>query len=110
MSDTIYSWLLSEPANAQLEQHFRKSGVPLTTLLAGPFMAIFANIIDLESALHVMDRLILLRRDALIQIVKHVFSSMKPQLLSILDGLHPYLVRQVYLDAQAADLFFPPLI
>jgi hypothetical protein len=34
--------------------------VMLTTMLAGPFMAFFANLLDLETSLHVLDRVILL--------------------------------------------------
>jgi hypothetical protein len=92
MSDHIYSWLLTE-SNQSLEKHFRDEGVPLTTLLAGPFMALFANIVDLETSLHVVDRLILLKRDALLEIVKHVMSEMKTQLLNKQDTLHPYMIR-----------------
>ena len=62
-------------------------------------MALFANIVDLETSLHVLDRLILLSRDALLSIVKHVFTEMKPKLMATTDMLHPYLIRQVYLEA-----------
>lgn len=43
-------------------------------MLAGPFMAFFANLLDLETSLHVLDRVILLKSFALINIVKHVLT------------------------------------
>lgn len=71
MSDQVYTWLLTEPKMAEIEKYISDSGIPMSTLLAGPFMAIFANLIDLESSLHVLDRLILDGKSALIEIVKH---------------------------------------
>jgi len=44
LTDHIYGWLLQE--RPKIEKHFTKNDVPLATLLAGPFMALFANIID----------------------------------------------------------------
>lgn len=56
--------------------------MPLTTLLAGPLLAVFANIFEsVDTCLLVLDRLILQKEMALVGIIKHVFSSMKPQLL-----------------------------
>lgn len=71
MSDQVYAWLMTEPKMAQIEKSISESGLPFNTLLAGPFMAIFANLIDLDSSLHVLDRLILDGKSALIEIVKH---------------------------------------
>ena len=48
--------LTEEP---ELEQLVTNHGVPLTTLLAGPFMALFANILSVDTCLLVLDRLIL---------------------------------------------------
>ena len=79
LSDTIYTWMLTE--EPQLEQLITHHGVPLTTLLAGPFMAVFANILSLNTCLLVLDRLILQKEHALIEIVKHVFIQMKPVLM-----------------------------
>ena len=62
---------MTEPKMAEIEKSISESGLPFNTLLAGPFMAIFANLIDLDSSLHVMDRLILDGKSALIEIVKH---------------------------------------
>ena len=53
------------------------NNIPLTTMLAGPFMALFANITDLQVSLHVLDRLILGQIDALVDIVKSVFRGQK---------------------------------
>ena len=51
--------------------------IPLTTMLAGPFMALFANITDIQVSLHVLDRLVLGRTDALTDIIKSVFRGQK---------------------------------
>ena len=66
----------------ELEQLITNHGVPLTTLLAGPFMALFANILNLDTCMLILDRLILLKEVALIDIVKHVFRQMKDTLLT----------------------------
>lgn len=71
LTDYVVSWLLgSEP---DLEQHLRNAEIPLTTMLSGPFMALFANILDFNTCLLVLDRLILLNTSSLVNIVKHVF-------------------------------------
>jgi len=84
LSDAVYSWLLQE--EPELEEFLSEQGVPLTTLLAGPFMAIFANIVDIDTALHVLDRLVLQKEDALINIIKQVLSFMKLKMLKIDDS------------------------
>lgn len=52
-------------------------------MLAGPFLALFANLIDIHTSLHVLDRLILLKTDSLVEIIKSVFQGEKIKLLSI---------------------------
>lgn len=103
------------------------------TLFAGPLMAVFSNIFESpDTCLHILDRLVLQKDQALIGIIKHVFRCMKPELLkyrqfsergsnsngsegegyhSIADSgqLQAYLVRLVYLDAKQRGLLFPPL-
>ena len=117
LSDDVYAWMCAtEPELEQLVEHH---GVPLTTLFAGPLMAVFANIFeDWSTPLKILDRLILQKDFALVSIIKHVFRSMKPQLLKFRfeqvmeDGgtvpgiadsqqLQAYLVRLVYVDAHA---------
>jgi len=44
----------------------------LTSMLAGPFLALFANLTDLETSMHVLDRLILLNMEAIQSIIQHV--------------------------------------
>ena len=44
LSDHIYSWLLEE--EPILEEIISNHGVPLTTLMAGPLMAVFANVFE----------------------------------------------------------------
>ena len=61
----------------ELEQLISNHGVPLTTLLAGPFLAIFANILQIDTCLKILDRLILQKDKALTDTVKNVFSGMK---------------------------------
>jgi hypothetical protein len=58
-SDAVYSWLLSE--QPKLEQHLTQCAIPLTTMLASPFMAMFANITTQANSLFVLDRLMLLK-------------------------------------------------
>ena len=85
--------------------------MPLATLLAGPFMALFANMLDVETTLHVLDRVIIYGKPALLSIVKHVFRGMRLELLSKSElTLQPYLIKQVYVDALANDCFFPPIL
>ena len=80
LSDDVYTWLLEE--EPELEQLVQHHGVPLTTLFAGPLMAVFANIFeDWQTPLHILDRLVLQKDFALVSIIKHVFRSMKPELL-----------------------------
>lgn len=119
LSDHVYSWLLEK--QPELEELVSNHGVPLTTLFAGPLMAVFSNIFETpEICLHILDRLILQKDQALVNIIKHVFRSMKAELLKyrlqpgeftdsnshsqsngIRDSgaLQAYLVRHVYLDA-----------
>lgn len=81
LSDHVYSWLLAE--EPELEQLFSSHEIPITTLFAGPFMAVFANIFDdPDTCLHIVDRLILQKEMALVNIIKHVFKNMKKELLS----------------------------
>ena len=49
--------------------------MPLATLLAGPFLALFANIVYFEKAMQVLDHLILQKEDCLISIIKSVYSN-----------------------------------
>ena len=117
LSDHIYTWMLTE--EPELEQLITSHGVPLTTLLAGPFMALFANILSLDSSLLVLDRLLLHKEGALIDIVQHVFRQSKGTLLSeytqkresktgnsiMASGdksgqLQAYLVRLIYIEAE----------
>ena len=91
-------------------------------------MACFSNVFESpEVPLKILDRLILKKEHALIDIIKHVYKSMKQELLRYqvrqnghgrhndmdvsLDGsqLQAYLARHIYLHAHERDLFFPPL-
>ena len=53
LTDKVQSWL--EEAHPDLQAHFENHFVPLATLLAGPFMSLFSNILDLENSMHVFD-------------------------------------------------------
>jgi len=57
LSDHIYSWLLEE--EPILEEIISNHGVPLTTLMAGPLMALFASIFEDKVCILILDRLIL---------------------------------------------------
>jgi hypothetical protein len=50
-------------------------------MLAGPLMALFANITDVDTSLHVLDRLILQKTPALLSIIKYVLVQMKNEIL-----------------------------
>ena len=65
-------------------------------------MALFANILDVETCLHIVDLVILIGREVLLLIVKNVLTENRQVLLNISQGLHPYMIRKVYLDALAA--------
>ena len=93
-------------------------------------MAIFANILSLDTCLIVLDRLILLKEAALIDIIKHVFKQMKGALLALCEPakgkskngssgnaasgdrsaqLQAYLVRLIYVEAESNNNLFPAL-
>ena len=40
--------------------------IPISTILAGPWMTMFANIFDLQTSMQVLDRLIMFRSYALV--------------------------------------------
>ena len=80
LSDHVYSWLLEQ--EPELEELISEHGVPLTTLFAGPLMACFSNVFESpETPLFILDRLILQKDNALVDIIKHVYKTMKPELL-----------------------------
>lgn len=108
-ADNVYVWLLQELP--QLEDHLMQAGIPLTTMLASPFMALFANLTDVETALHVLDRMVLLGAETLVQIVKQVFRGANCKIMEISDCdlLHPYLVKQIYIEAVQEGTFFPKI-
>jgi len=108
-TDHIYSWLLCD--HPKLQKHMSDNGIPLTAMLASPFMALFANITDLGTSMHVLDRLMLQKTDALVNIIKCVLVSSSTYLLSMDDSeqMHPYFVKQIYFDAQKAGKFFPSI-
>lgn len=92
MSDHVYSWLLLDK-NSDLERLITVHKLPLTTLLAGPFMTMFANMLDTDTCLQVMDRVVLAGKSALLDVVKNVFKTMQTQMFSKGDELHPYLIK-----------------
>lgn len=60
--------------------------MPLATLLAGPFMSLFSNILDIENSIHVLDLFVLDGEKSIIDIVKNVFKNSKQILLEIDEG------------------------
>lgn len=107
----------------ELEQLITNHGVPLTSLLAGPFMATFANILSIDTCLLILDRVILLKEIALLDIVMHVYRQMSDTLLTRFgqrspstsedsddtagtgnrdpcDQLQVYLMRSIYVEAE----------
>ncbi len=73
-------------------------------------MAFFANLVDLDTSLHVLDRVILLKSSALTEIIKHIIENAKPKILALKEEkLHPYMVKQMYTDSAKENNFFPPI-
>lgn len=64
-------------------------------------MAMFANFLELETAMHVLDRVVLDKSNALTSIMKHVLAQFKHELLTFKDSglLQAYLIREVWLKA-----------
>lgn len=98
LSDHVYTWLLTE--EPELEELVSNHGVPLTTLFAGPLLAVFANIFEEpETCLHIVDRLILQREDGLVSIIKHVFSTMRAELLKFSPKYQTDLTNSAFFDS-----------
>ena len=99
LADEVQVWLYNEAY--ELEEFLTKHNVPFTTLTAGPFMAMFANILELETSLQVLDRVILEKSNALTSIMKHVLAEFKHELIAFKDSglLQAFLVREIYVKA-----------
>jgi len=99
LTDTVYAWLLSE--EPILENKISSAHIPLATMLASPFMGLFANIAPYDVCLRVMDQFVLNGNQAMCNIIKQVLRAQKEKILGMSDPdvLHAYLVKQVYLDA-----------
>lgn len=79
-------------------------------MFAGPYLALFANLTDLETSLHVLDRVVLSNLNAVQSIIQNVLVQMKPKILSLREEkLHPYLVKQMYVQAVNEEKFFPSI-
>ena len=74
------SWLLRE--QKILAVHLDYCGVILEAQLSSPFMGIFANLIDLEQSLRVLDRFLYFGEAGIVEIVKQAFLSQKLKILS----------------------------
>lgn len=92
-----------------LAVHLDAHGLLLEAQLSSPLMAIFANLVPLETSLRILDRFLLQGGRGILNIVKSSFRCQKAHILSINDAfeLQMYLKRQVYLDAMEADQFLP---
>ena len=73
---------------------------PLHTMLAGPLLSLFANVVDISVCLQLLDRVILQKTHALVAIIKHCLVTNRAKLLQM-DPLlvSAYMVRGVYIDA-----------
>ena len=89
-------------------------------------MACFSNVFESPDVpMFILDRLILQKDQALVNIIKHVYQNMKQELLKYQpkvgpgssqvsissDGgqLQAYLARLIYRDAHQRGLFFPDI-
>lgn len=64
-------------------------------MLAGPFMALFANILSIPTCLFVLDRVVLQKTSALVKIVQNVLKKGSKMLLGMEDteAVHLYMVK-----------------
>lgn len=58
---------------AKLLKHFEAKGLALEPLLASPFFTLFSNLIDIKSALHLMERFMLIGEEYILDTLKHLF-------------------------------------
>lgn len=86
-------WL--RKSDSKLAEHLEAQGVILEAQLSSPFMGIFANLVDLESALLVLDRFILQGETGVLDVVKSSFESQREKIMKCDDPfeLQMYLTR-----------------
>lgn len=95
--------------DSKLADHLEERGVILEAQLSSPFMGLFANLVDLESALHVLDRFIFYGEQGILDVVQSSFVSQRNEILKMDDPfeLQMYLTRQIYRDAIEKGTFLP---
>jgi len=80
--EEMRAWLKKD--HRKLLIHLDNHGIYLEPLLSSCFLALFANVIDLKSALRVLDRFVLKGGSTIMQITKYIFSS-KAKIIMELD-------------------------
>ena len=79
----IRKWMKSK--HKKLLQHLETNDIYLETVLSSPFLALFTNLIDIDSALRVLDRFIYAGEQTIIEIIKQVFVTKEHELLEMND-------------------------
>jgi hypothetical protein len=103
----IKKWLLRE--HKTIAVHLDACRVILEAQLSSPFMGLFANIVNMEFGLRVLDRFFFYGERAIIDIVKSSFRSQIKTILGKKESidLNMYLTRQIYRDAISQNNFLP---
>lgn len=79
MTQQVHQWLAqNEPDLAQM---FEDQGIPLSSVLAGPWMSIMATKLELNVCLQVLDNIID-NSNALVVFAKNAISRLKPELVA----------------------------
>jgi hypothetical protein len=73
IADSISIWLAGE--EPKLMYLFEDAMLPLHTMLAGPLMSLFANVLDFSICLEILDRIILQKTHAFITILQNMLRS-----------------------------------
>lgn len=75
--------------------HLDSCGVTLEAQLSSPIMGLFANLVNLETSLRVLDRFVMFGEEGVMDIIKASFESQKLEILKLRDPfeLQMYLTR-----------------
>lgn len=81
LSSQIKKWLKSR--EKIIAVHMDGHGILLEAQLASPFMGLFANLLPLPLSLRILDRFLYFGEEALVNIVKEVYTTNKMKIIQI---------------------------
>ncbi len=81
LSSQIKKWLKSR--EKIIAVHMDCHGILLEAQLASPFMVLFANLLPLPLSLRILDRFLYFGEEALVNIVKEVYTTNKMKIIQI---------------------------